>query len=288
MSPKTKTSAKIGKAFLAASVFWIAFLVPSFAQAGSIYLNIPSIPGVDPAPGYPDAISVQSFTLSSIKPAGFSIIRDVDKTSPELLNAVAKGTPIPTVSALIYNTPHFEHPVPVLSLSFTNVLASSYTLLGGGQLPREKVDFTFPLSDKKKFYADVPGITGTSFLPGFPNVMEIQSFSLTNNTFTVIKGLDSASAQIAKDAAAGTVFSTASFLIYNSSPTGPPDATLVFQNLVISGNDILDTGGVPQEQVTFSFEDFAPAATPEPSSLALLSIGAVAMVAGALRRGRRR
>jgi type VI protein secretion system component Hcp len=140
-------------------------------------------------------------------------------------------------------------------------------------------------------YLELPGIKGESSVPGHLNVMPIQSFSLTDNEFSVVKAVDKASPAIQKAVLHGTPFSTASLLFYYSAPTGLPDVTLTFGNLIASSYQTQGGGVIPQEQDGFHFESIlSPSATavPEPSSLALLSIGAVGLVAAARRRRRRR
>jgi type VI protein secretion system component Hcp len=117
-------------------------------------------------------------------------------------------------------------------------------------------------------------------------VMQIQSFSLTDHEFSILKAVDSASPQIFQAVVQGTHFSTAELLIYDSAPTGSPDATLVFDNLLASSYQI-QGGNSLQEQDTFDFESLVgPNAVPEPTSLALLSLGTLGLAAGA--RSRRR
>jgi hypothetical protein len=111
----------------------LGLLVPSPAQASIIYLNIPSIAGEDPVPGHPGTMAVQSLTIT---PDAFSVVKRVDKASPAIFNAVVTGTPLGTASVFLYNsTP--SGPADA-TLSFPNVLASSYQLLGGQWASRER------------------------------------------------------------------------------------------------------------------------------------------------------
>jgi type VI protein secretion system component Hcp len=254
--------------------------VPSPAQAAFIYLNIPSIAGEDPVPGHPGTMAVQSLTIT---PDQFSVVKRVDRASPAIVTAVAAGTPLGTASLFLYNaTP--SGPADA-TLSFPNVLASSYQLLGGGVVPLEIDGFS---STTPAFvYLEVPGIMGESSVPGHPNVMPIQSFSLADNEFSVVKAVDKASPAIFEAVQLGTQFSTASLLFYDSTPTGPPDATLTFEHVVASSYQLQGGVGIPQEQDGFQFESIlSPSATasPEPASLTLLFLGLAGMAGYGWRR----
>jgi hypothetical protein len=61
---------------------------------------------------------------------------------------------------------------------------------------------------------------------------------------------------------------------YDSAPSGPPDATLTFQNVLGSSYQISSGGDLPIETDTFNFINVVP----EPSSMALLIIGIVGWI----------
>ena len=69
-----------------------------WVEGASIYLNIPSIAGENPTPGYPGAILVNPLDVT---PDNFSIQKMIDKATPQIQLAVAGGTPLHTVSALV-------------------------------------------------------------------------------------------------------------------------------------------------------------------------------------------
>src|SRR5258707_13598979 len=104
-------------------VFWTTFLLPSPAQAGLVFLDIPSVAGEDPTPGHPGTMAVQSLT---VVPKNFSVVKRVDVASPHIFNAVVNSTVLGTVNMFFYNsTPTSQ---PDATLSFQNVIASSYLL----------------------------------------------------------------------------------------------------------------------------------------------------------------
>ena len=261
--------------------FCLIFLVPSLAQAGLVFLDIPSISGEDPIPGHPGAIAVQSFITESHH---LTLIKRADKASVDLFLAVATQTPLHTVSMLLYNsTPTGQ---PVATIVFQDVFATSFSRLFPD---REQVDFNF--TSLSSMYLELPGIAGGSSTPGHPSLMQIQSFSFAGNDLSVVKRVDSASPDISMAVANQTPFDTASVLFYNSAPSGQPDATLMFQGVQATAYQLREGTNTPLEEDGFSFANIVPqpslsSAVPEPSSLALLIIGAVGL-AGAQSRLRR-
>jgi type VI protein secretion system component Hcp len=255
----------------------IAWSCLARAQAGPIYLSIPSITGEDPVPGYPGAMAIQGLTVT---PNGFSIVKSVDKASPQIVQAVQEGSPLGTATALFYN--QAPSGPPVAKLAFAMVLASSYQLMGGGPPLLEKDGFasTTPFS----IYLEVPGIAAESSTPGHPGAMAIQSFSLSGNGFSVVKAVDKASPQIVQAVAEGTSFADASVLFYDSTPTGPPDATLFFSNVLASGYQLQGSGDPPLENDSFRFRELVGQSTPEPSSLVLTASGVLGLLCLARRR----
>jgi len=228
------------------------------AIAVEMYLNIPSINGEDPTPGYPDAMAASRVT---IEPNAFSIIKDLDSASPDLFLAVANGTPLGTAKMLFYNTAPAGS--PDAALDFFNTFATSYQVLGGTE---EEVGFN--AQNPLQLYLEVPGIPGESNTPGHPSVMQINSWSLYANDFTIVKPLDSASDDLFLANASGTHFPVARLLLYDSLPLGAsPDAVIEFEDLLISSSQL--SGGPGQlEEHTFFFESLSQ--VPEPASIALL------------------
>lgn len=244
---------------LPAAAFVVAAL--SFthpAAAVEMYLNIPSIDGEDPTPGYPNAMAASRVTIA---PNEFSIIKQLDSASPDLFLAVANGTPLGTAKMLFYNTAPAGP--PDAALDFFNTLATSYQVLGGAE---EEVGFN--AQNPLQLFLEVPGIPGETSTPGHPNVMQIQSWSLYANDFTIIKQQDSASDDLFLANAIGTHFPVARLLLYDSLPLGAsPDAVVEFEDLLISSSQL--SGGPGQlEEHTFFFESLSQ--VPEPASIALL------------------
>jgi type VI protein secretion system component Hcp len=142
-------------------------------------------------------------------------------------------------------------------------------------------------------YLELPGIVGESSTPGHPSIMQIQSFSFAGNGFSIVKKVDSASPDIFTAVVNQTAFAAANVLFYNSAPSGQPDATLMFQSVLATAYQLQGGANTPLEKDGFRFASIVPppsvsSTVPEPSSIALLIIGAVGL-AGAqsrLRGGR--
>jgi len=231
------------------------------AHGASIYLNIPSIAGENPTPGYPGAIAASSLDIT---PHNFTIQKTIDSATPKIQTAVAGGTPLHTVSALFYNTAPSGPPDALLP--FDSVFASSQ-LLG---LSTETDGFAATTPDS--IYLQVSGITGESTTSGYTGLMKIDSLRMSGSTFTVGRPTDSASPQIQSAVVMGTLH-TASLLFYNSAPSGPPDAELDFQNVIARSITFDNSGDIPHELDSFNFASISQP-TPEPSSLVLAFLAA--------------
>jgi type VI protein secretion system component Hcp len=231
-------------------------------MAASIYLNIPSIAGENPTPGYPGAIAVSSLDVT---PHNFTIQKTIDSATPKIQTAVAGGTPLHTVSALFYSASPSGPPDALLP--FDSVIASSQ-LLG---LSTETDSFAATTPDS--IYLLVSGITGEFTTPGYTGLMKIDSLQMSGNTFMVGRPTDSASPQIQMAVALGTLH-TASLLFYNSVPSGPPDAQLDFQNVIPSSIAFDNSGDIPREFDGFNFASISQP-TPEPTTLVLALLAAV-------------
>jgi type VI protein secretion system component Hcp len=229
-------------------------------EGSAIYLNIPSITGEDPTPGYPGAIAVNSLNVS---PDNFSIQKMIDSATPKIQLAVIGGTPLHTVSALFYNAAPSGPPDAILP--FNSVFASSQSL---GILTETDA---FVGTTPDSMYLAVSGITGESSTPGYSGLMQIDSLAISGNTFTVDRLTDSATPQLTTALLLGT-HHTASLLFYNSAPSGPPDAELDFQDVLVSSLTHVSGGDRPHELDGFNFISISQP-TPEPSTLALLVIG---------------
>jgi type VI protein secretion system component Hcp len=262
---------RLAALFLAAG---LAVAEPAFAAVQS-YIHIPSIVGEDSTPGYPGAMSVQSLTIT---PNTLTVTKEIDLASPAIFAAALGGTPLGTVKTLLYNGAPAGQ--PDATLYFFDGLVSSYQALNG---TTEEVSFN--ADNPLELYLEVPGIPGANNTPGHPNVLQIQSFTLTGNDFTIVKLQDSASDDLFLATLQGTHFANARLLLYDSLPLGNSPAALIdFHDLLISSSQVVSDPVRPLEQHTFNFEALSQR-LPEPTSLALLSIGA-AFINGARRRGR--
>ncbi len=254
--------------FFATTAAWLVLfcVAPAVASAASLYLQVPGIVGEQSTPGYPGSMEIQSLQIT---PNHFAITKSIDLASPQITNAVAKGTVFPSASALLYDS----NPMgpPDSALVFQNVVASSYQIQGGGTTELDGFVATNPIS----MFLELPGIIGASSTPGHPGVMQLSSFSLTANQFSITKALDSASPQLVLAVADGTEFDTASALFYNTAvPPGAPDGIFGFERVVASAYQIVQGG----EQVTFNFVH-----VPEPAISTLFGCGALFWLAAGRR-----
>lgn len=244
----------------------------SFAVV-STYLNIPSISGADPTPGYPNAMVASSVT---VLPFAYSIEKNIDAASPQIFAAVAGGTPLGTTSLLFYNAAPVGPPTAILN--FPNTFATSQSL--AALTETDGFSSTVP----KELYLEVPGIPGTSSTPGHPNVLRISSITFAGD-FTIDREMDSASDDLFLASALGTHFPTANLLVYNSDPLGPPDAVLSFTDLLVSSYSSTP-GIIPVEHVSFAYASLRPQ-IPEPTTAALVALAAATLTSLARRHGRK-
>ncbi len=247
---------------------------PAPAVAVLAYINIPSIAGENPTPGYPGAIAVSSVTIT---PEQVSITKTTDSASASLFLAVANGTLLGTTNLLLYNTAPVG--APDATLDFFNTLATAYQSVGG-----DTEEVSFNANNPVELFLEVPGIPGESNTPGYSNILQIESITLTNNEFTIIKLSDSATDDLFLANATGEFFPVVRLLLYDSLPLdGPPDATIEFQDLLISASQVLVDPVQPRDQHSFNFQTLSPS-IPEPATTYALVLAATAMIA---RRSRR-
>jgi type VI protein secretion system component Hcp len=233
------------------------------AFAGAVDLYIPSISGNDSPPGFAGAMRLDSVTVS---PNGYAISKAVDGATSQIGSAVASGTPLGTTDLLLYNTtpPGAQ---PAAMIRFPHTFATS-AQIGQNLIEND----TFAASAPALLYMDVSGIVGTNGVPDHPNAIRVDSFSITNGSFSIVKPIDSASPQIAAALIAGTVLNSASLLVYDTSPAQQPDDAAVFHNVIVTASQLTAPGGTT-EQDTFAFTTI----TPEPGAETLLiaCVGAV-------------
>jgi type VI protein secretion system component Hcp len=98
-------------------------------------------------------------------------------------------------------------------------------------------------------YVEIPGIHGEQSTPGHPDAMFVQSLTIAPDQFTIIKNVDSASPAIFAAVAQGTMFPSATALLYSSTPGASPDGTLSFQNVLPSS---YSQSGGSLEQASFA------------------------------------
>jgi type VI protein secretion system component Hcp len=239
-------------------------------SAQSIYLDIPTIAGEGATPGYPNDFHALSLSFA---PPSLSIVNYVDTSTPSLQLAVADATNLGTVNALLYNSSTPTGP-PDAIVPFGNCIATSLVIGAGG--PPVPETLTINAIDPQVVYLELPGITGPANTPGNPGVIPIDSFSISGDTLTIDKLVDSSSAAIGLAVASGTQFD-ASLLFYDSlSPSGPPDTMVTFDHSLASSHTVMSGGDEPTEQDTFNFVSVSQP-VPEPAGWMVL-LGAVSAV----------
>jgi type VI protein secretion system component Hcp len=236
------------------------------ATAVEMYLNVPSIAGEQAVPGYPGVMELSELTIA---PLTLTVTKEIDSASTAIFTATALGTPMGTVSTLLYNgAPGAQ---PDAKLDFFNTLISSYQTVGG-----TTEEFSFSADNPVQLYLDVPGIPGANGTPGYPNAMLIESFTLTSSSFTIVKLQDSASDDLLLANAQGVQFADARLLLYDALPPGAePDAMLDFQNLLVTASQSVSDPVRPLEQHTFSFETLSQP-VPEPGTGLLIAVAGAA------------
>lgn len=232
--------------FCVLAVVGACILHPSPVRAATIFLDIPGITGESPVPGHPAAIEVQSITFSS---SGFSIVKPLDKASPQIFAAVSLGTTFLNASALFYNATPTGAPDATYLLP--PLIATSVHVVDTGLIPTETISFVVapgPIS----MFLELPGITGEASTPGHPGVMALQSFTLAGQHFSVVRPVDKATPGILLAVAQGSFFAGANILFYDSTPAGTPVATLLFQQVLATSLHV-DNGIIPIETDGFVF-----------------------------------
>jgi type VI protein secretion system component Hcp len=205
-----------------------------------------------------------------IRLSEFTITKTLDSASPQLALAVAGGDPLGTSKLLLYNAAPAGP--PDARLDFFNTLASSYQTNGITE------EVTFNSVNPLALFLEVPGIPGESNTPGHPDVIQLESFALSGNEFEIVKQQDSASPALFLANVMGEFFPATRLLVYDSLPPGAaPDVVIEFQDLYITSSQILQGGGQPLEEHTFSFNTLAQ--VPEPGAMLLVVLaGAVVAV----------
>jgi len=260
---------------LAAAAALLALLLgPAAAIGASIHIDLAGIAGEDPVPGHPDAILVQTLELA---PYQLAVVKALDGASPAIQTALALGTILPSAQVLFHDAAPTAAPDAVLALH--DLLVSSSQLVGdpASLQERDVFDATAPAL----LYLELPGIAGESATPGHPGVIALRSFSADGSSFSVLKLVDAASLPIQTALAAGTPFASARLLLYDApAPSGPPDATLVFENALVSSSQLEAGGAELLERDGFAFLSISqPVPEPGSGSLGAASLAALTALA---------
>jgi hypothetical protein len=241
---------------------------PAIATASSIFVDIPGITGETPVAGYPNALATQSITVFS---NGFSVVRRVDVATPQIVDAVARGRIFPSANALFFNGTPSGSPDAVLP--FQDDPAVGFQLLGSlDPLERD----TFASATHYSMFLELPGISGEGTSPGPTGSIAIDSFTLANQTFSVVRRPDRATDDLDHAVATGRHFSSASVFFYDLANPGSPVLTFIFGDVLPTSFQL--SGQLsPVETDGFVFESVTEASpgqdVPEPSSLMLLVAG---------------
>src|SRR5207253_3223319 len=142
--------------------------------AGSAWLQFPGIDGESTDPGFEGFIDAQNFALSPLV-SSVTFTKFLDRTSPALNLAVARGTLFPSVEADVLT------PQGLVRYHFNDVVISSVAANpSGGTRRSETLTFHYAnYSAPMNGWLQIPGIQGESTDPGFEGAINIQSFALS-------------------------------------------------------------------------------------------------------------
>lgn len=135
----------------------------SGSSGTTAYLDIPSIPGESTDPTHTGQIDVESWSLGVVSTGTgtgcaatrsasgggtgveqFSVITPVDKSTPQLMLAAARGTNLGTITLAVTKTLSDGSEGEYLDYSFQNAVTSSVQWLGsGGDMPMEQSTFAY-------------------------------------------------------------------------------------------------------------------------------------------------
>jgi type VI protein secretion system component Hcp len=241
-------------------------------------LQIDGIPGEANPPGFSDATQLHGFSISD---GSLSITKGIDSSSPAIASAFGSATILHTATLGLYDDPNTATR-PDATLALHDLLISSIQTTTVPPLPGEIVSFQF-VSPSLSLYLELPGVTGTASPPGESSAIPIDSLSVSGNTFTIHKLVDSSSPTLQTDFGSLHDFTTASLLFYSSIATETkPDFSIVFQHALISSL-VTDGGERLGETITFQMTG---SAVPEPGALAAVTAAllGLARFRSALRR----
>jgi len=127
---KTSNSGRARKAIQIVLAAGMAVGASQQALAGNIFLSIPGIPGESVDDKHKDQIDIESFSQSVEKGADcqLSFTKRMDKATPLLAEAVAKGKPIPTVTLVVSRVNYKEQSEDYIKLTMSSVTVLSSEL----------------------------------------------------------------------------------------------------------------------------------------------------------------
>jgi hypothetical protein len=168
----------------------LGVLAAVVVSTGTALADIASVSIDGIAGGNP--LSFQSITIGLDT---FSILKNVDSVSPQIVTAISLGNPLGDASVRVYNGA--PGGVPDAQLTLSTVLGESQVIDSASAIPTETD--TFHAMTPDLMYLELPGIAG-----GTP--LQIQSLTLdASGGFSVVRQVDAASPAIAHDASLGTL-----------------------------------------------------------------------------------
>ena len=252
------------------AVLLAVFLGEGRACAASVFLELPGIKGEDSKPGHPELTRLETFTLEAKRkkrpprPRPRPITNTLTPAIPSSvvikLQEAADDEELFSSSALYLYDDELSGELAAM-VTFQNVKLTAGTG-GGTTVSRLDVGFTAE-SGPEALFLKLPGIPGEAAMPGYSELVEIDSFTLNarTGTITIVKVLDKTSPKLMEALTGSFCFVSPSFLVYSTfNPSGPPNGIITFESVVVESIDASQDpdSGEAIERVTFRFTNVVP------------------------------